>query len=167
VGLAKSTATDICCPAIPNRRNQNEQARTHSTRPRLGSRLFIYFVHDKSDDEDAIPLLSMLIHGWPGLCLAAHKHYCLNSFRLHSRIPSLIKPLTQSWTSPTGKNVSYNSLPGFLFSSAPPQNWSDVETGHLFDTLVTAVLGYSKYALSSGPTPALEQARPRSPTPPC
>jgi hypothetical protein len=50
----------------------------------------VHFVHEKSDDEDAIPLL--LIHGWPGLCLAAHKRYgvyhCLNLFRLHPRIPS-------------------------------------------------------------------------------
>jgi hypothetical protein len=63
----------------------------------------------------------------------------------------VIKPLTQSWTSPTGQNVSYNvivpSLPGFLFSSPPPQNWTIVDTARLFNTLMTDVLGYSKYAL--------------------
>ncbi|KAJ7789451.1 Alpha/Beta hydrolase protein, partial [Mycena olivaceomarginata] len=95
----------------------------------------VHFVHEKSDDEDAIPRLSMLIHGWPDF-----------SGSVQEFLP-VIKPLTQSWTSPTGKNVSYNSLPGFLFSSAPPQNWSEVETGHLFNTLMTDALGYSKYAL--------------------
>ncbi|KAJ7766928.1 Alpha/Beta hydrolase protein [Mycena olivaceomarginata] len=94
----------------------------------------VHFVHEKSDDEDAIPLL--LIHGWPG--------------SIQEFLP-VIKPLTQSWTSPTGKKVSYNvvvpSLPGFLFSSPPPQNWTNLETAHLFNTLMTDVLGYSKYAL--------------------
>jgi hypothetical protein len=63
----------------------------------------------------------------------------------------VVKPLTQRWTSPTGKAVSYNvivpSLPGFLFSSPPPQNWTNAETAALFNTLMTDVLGYSKYAL--------------------
>ncbi|KAJ7795698.1 Alpha/Beta hydrolase protein [Mycena olivaceomarginata] len=94
----------------------------------------VHFVHEKSDDEEAIPLL--LIHGWPG--------------SIQEFLP-VIKPLTQSWTSPTGKKVSYNvvvpSLPGFLFSSPPPQNWTNFETAHLFNTLMTDVLGYSKYAL--------------------
>ncbi|KAJ7356645.1 Alpha/Beta hydrolase protein [Mycena albidolilacea] len=94
----------------------------------------VHFVHEKSDDEDAIPLL--LIHGWPG--------------SIQEFLP-IIKPLTQPWTSPTGKNVSFSvivpSLPGFLFSSPPPQNWTNLETAHLFNTLMTDVLGYSKYAL--------------------
>jgi hypothetical protein len=28
----------------------------------------VHFVHEKSQDKDAIPLL--LLHGWPGLCWA-------------------------------------------------------------------------------------------------
>ncbi|KAJ7789456.1 Alpha/Beta hydrolase protein [Mycena olivaceomarginata] len=94
----------------------------------------IHFIHEKSDDKDAIPLL--LIHGWPG--------------SIQEFFP-VIKPLTQSWTSPTGKNVSFNvivpSLPGFLFSSSPPENSTDADTARLFDTLMTDVLGYPKYAL--------------------
>ncbi|KAJ7795701.1 Alpha/Beta hydrolase protein [Mycena olivaceomarginata] len=94
----------------------------------------VHFVHEKSDDEDAIPLL--LIHGWPG--------------SIQEFLP-VIKSLTQPWTSSTGKNISFNvivpSLPGFLFSSPPPQNWTNFETAHLFNTLMTDVLGYSKYAL--------------------
>ncbi|KAJ6573917.1 Alpha/Beta hydrolase protein [Mycena vulgaris] len=99
----------------------------------IGSQI-VHFVHEKSHDKDAIPLL--LIHGWPG------------SFQ---EFLPVIKPLTQSWTSPTGKKVSYNvivpSLPGFVFSSAGPQNWTVADTGRLFNTLMTDVLGYSEYAL--------------------
>ncbi|KAJ6626906.1 Alpha/Beta hydrolase protein [Mycena sp. CBHHK59/15] len=94
----------------------------------------VHFVHEKSQDKDAIPLL--LLHGWPG------------SFQ---EFQPIIKPLTESWTSPAGKNVSYNvivpSLPGFLFSSAPPQDWKNADTARLFNTLMTEVLGYSTYAL--------------------
>ncbi|KAF8188763.1 Alpha/Beta hydrolase protein [Mycena galopus ATCC 62051] len=94
----------------------------------------IHFVHEKSTDPDAIPLI--LIHGWPG------------SFQ---EFAPVIKPLTQSWTSPTGKTISYNvvvpSLPGFIFSSAPPVNWTTDDTARIFNTLMTEVLGYSTYTL--------------------
>ncbi|KAF8213741.1 Alpha/Beta hydrolase protein [Mycena galopus ATCC 62051] len=95
----------------------------------------VHFVHETSQDKDAVPLL--LLHGWPS--------------SIQEFLP-VIKPLTQSWTnSTTGKNISFNvvvpSLPGFLFSSPVPQNWSDLETAGLINTLMTDVLGYSKYAL--------------------
>ncbi|KAF8213758.1 Alpha/Beta hydrolase protein [Mycena galopus ATCC 62051] len=95
----------------------------------------VHFVHETSQDKDAVPLL--LLHGWPG--------------SIQEFLP-VIKPLTQSWTnSMTGKSISFNvvvpSLPGFLFSTPPPQNWTDVQTAQLFNTLMTDVLGYSKYAL--------------------
>ncbi|KAJ7238991.1 Alpha/Beta hydrolase protein [Mycena haematopus] len=96
----------------------------------------VHFVHEKSQQKDAIPLL--LLHGWPG--------------SIQEFLP-VIKPLTQAWTSPSGKTISFNvivpSLPGFLFSSPPPQNWTDVETAQLFNTLMTDVLDYPKYALHS------------------
>ncbi|KAJ6520447.1 Alpha/Beta hydrolase protein [Mycena sanguinolenta] len=95
----------------------------------------VHFIHEKSADKDAVPLL--LLHGWPGTV---------------AEFLPIIKPLAQSWTDPTtGKNISFNvvvpSLPGFLFSSSPPQNWTNFETAGLFNTLMTDVLGYSKYAL--------------------
>ncbi|KAF8213746.1 Alpha/Beta hydrolase protein [Mycena galopus ATCC 62051] len=95
----------------------------------------IHFIHETSQEKDAVPLL--LLHGWPG--------------SIQEFLP-VIKPLTQSWTnSTTGKNISFHvvvpSLPGFLFSSPPPQNWTNVQTAQLFNTLMTDVLGYSKYAL--------------------
>ncbi|KAJ7497713.1 Alpha/Beta hydrolase protein [Mycena latifolia] len=94
----------------------------------------VHFVHEKSEDPDAIPVI--LLHGWPG------------SF--HEFGP-IIKPLTQSWTSATGKKVSYNvvvpSLPGFIFSSAPPANWTVDDTARIYNTLMTEVLGYSTYTV--------------------
>ncbi|KAJ7449091.1 Alpha/Beta hydrolase protein [Mycena galericulata] len=64
----------------------------------------------------------------------------------------VIKPLTESCTSSTGRKVSYNvvvpSLPGFVFSSAPPNaNWTVDDTARIFNTLMTEVLGYPTYAL--------------------
>ncbi|KAJ7840011.1 Alpha/Beta hydrolase protein [Mycena leptocephala] len=94
----------------------------------------VHFVHEKSKDPDAIPVI--LLHGWPG------------SF--HEFLPVII-PLTQSWKSATGKSVAYNvvvpSLPGFLFSSPPPANWTVDDTARIFNTLMTDVLGYSTYAV--------------------
>ncbi|KAJ6594455.1 Alpha/Beta hydrolase protein [Mycena capillaripes] len=94
----------------------------------------VHFVHEKSTDPDAIPVI--LLHGWPG------------SF--HEFLP-VVKPLTRPSRSASGKNVSYNvvvpSLPGFVFSSAPPANWTIDDTARIFNTLMTQVLGYSTYAL--------------------
>ncbi|KAJ6551744.1 Alpha/Beta hydrolase protein [Mycena capillaripes] len=96
----------------------------------------VHFVHEKSKSPDAIPVI--LLHGWPG------------SFQ---EFLPVIKPLTQLSTSATGKNVSFNvvvpSLPGFLFSSAPPANWTVDDTARLFNILMTEVLGYSNYAVHS------------------
>ncbi|KAJ7499841.1 Alpha/Beta hydrolase protein [Mycena latifolia] len=94
----------------------------------------VHFVHEKSTDADAIPVI--LVHGWPG------------SFY---EFAPVIKPLTQPWTNATGKNVSYNvvvpSLPGFVFSSAPPVNWTVDDTARIFNTLMTEVLGYPTYTV--------------------
>ncbi|KAJ7782360.1 Alpha/Beta hydrolase protein [Mycena maculata] len=95
----------------------------------------VHFVHQKSEETDAIPVI--LLHGWPG------------SFQ---EFAPVIKPLTQSWASPTGKKVSYNvvvpSLPGFVFSAALPNaSWTVDDTARIFNTLMTEVLGYPAYAL--------------------
>ncbi|KAF7340154.1 Epoxide hydrolase domain protein [Mycena venus] len=96
--------------------------------------LTVHFLHAKSKEPDRIPLLMM--HGWPG------------SFQ---EFQPVIKPLTQLWKSPSGKRISFDvvapSLPGFLFSSPPPQNWTTNDTARIFDTLMVDVLGYSTYAL--------------------
>ncbi|KAJ6588189.1 Alpha/Beta hydrolase protein [Mycena capillaripes] len=110
----------------------------HSSLLLLKDKLCI-FLHEKSKSADAIPVI--LLHGWPG------EFFCLpRSF--YEFLP-VIKPLTQS----SGKEVSYNvvvpSLPGFIFSSAPPANWTVDDTARIFNTLMTEVLGYSTYAVHS------------------
>ncbi|KAJ7162102.1 Alpha/Beta hydrolase protein [Mycena filopes] len=93
----------------------------------------VHFVHEKSEDPNAIPLI--LLHGWPG------------SF---DEFLPVIKPLTQT-ANVNGTAVSYHvvvpSLPGFLFSSTPPANWTTNDTARIFNTLMTDVLGYTTYAL--------------------
>ncbi|KAJ7310939.1 Alpha/Beta hydrolase protein [Mycena albidolilacea] len=95
----------------------------------------VHFVHQKSEDPNAIPLI--FLHGWPP-----------GSF--YEFLP-VINPLTESSTSASGKTVSYNvvvpSLPGFVFSSAPPANWTVDDTTRIFNMLMTDVLGYSTYAV--------------------
>ncbi|KAJ7761013.1 Alpha/Beta hydrolase protein [Mycena metata] len=95
--------------------------------------LTVHFVHEKSKNPDAIPLIAL--HGWPG------------SFDEFSPV---IKPLTQV-SSVNGTTVSYNvvvpSLPGFTFSSAPPANWTINDTARIFNTLMTEVLGYPTYVV--------------------
>ncbi|KAF7344244.1 Epoxide hydrolase domain protein [Mycena venus] len=98
--------------------------------------LKIHFVHERSQDPDAIPLV--LLHGWGG------------SFHEFSPV---IKPLTErSTANSAGRNVSYHvvvpSLPGFTFSSPPPENWTNSDSARIFNTLMTEVLGYSTYAVS-------------------
>ncbi|KAJ7873836.1 Alpha/Beta hydrolase protein [Mycena olivaceomarginata] len=90
----------------------------------------VHFVHKKSTNPDAIPLI--LLHGWPG------------SF--HEFLP-IVKPLTQVNEKNASPNVVVPSLPGFVFSSAPPANWIFDDTARIFNTLMTDVLGYSVYAL--------------------
>ncbi|KAJ7646775.1 Alpha/Beta hydrolase protein, partial [Roridomyces roridus] len=102
--------------------------------------LTVHFIHEKSADPDAIPII--LLHGWPG------------SFQ---EFLPIIKPLTEPYAnSTTGKNVSYNvvvpSLPGFDFSSLPTDlDWSTSDTARVFNTLMTEVLGYKTYTLHGTP----------------
>ncbi|KAJ7124413.1 Alpha/Beta hydrolase protein [Mycena epipterygia] len=89
----------------------------------------VHFIHEKSTNPNAIPVI--LLHGWPG------------SFQ---EFLPIIKPLTE-----TSGNVSFNvivpSLPGFVFSSAPPINWTVDDTARIFNTLMTEVLGYPTYTV--------------------
>ncbi|KAH8892959.1 alpha/beta-hydrolase [Thozetella sp. PMI_491] len=96
--------------------------------------LTIHFIHERSSSPDAIPLL--LHHGWPGSFL---------------EFVPIINNLTQSASTSTGQPVSFDviipSLPGFVFSSVPPQNWTVVDTARVFNTLMTKVLGYDTYSI--------------------
>ncbi|KAM3448620.1 hypothetical protein MY3296_007653 [Beauveria thailandica] len=95
--------------------------------------LDIHFVHHKSSDPDAIPIL--LTHGWPG------------SFM---EFLPVIEPLTQTATTSKGQPVSFHvvvpSLPGFAFSQRAPGNWTLDDTARVFNRLMTEVLGYKTFA---------------------
>ncbi|WKT53972.1 Epoxide hydrolase-like [Fusarium oxysporum f. sp. vasinfectum] len=85
--------------------------------------LTIHFIHEKSHRPGAIPLI--LNHGWPGSFL---------------EFLPLIELLKDDF------NIVIPSLPGFAFSSAPPVTWNVDDTARVFDTLMTKILGYPKYA---------------------
>ena len=95
--------------------------------------LTIHFIHEKSNDPDAIPLL--MLHGWPGSFL---------------EFLPVVDQITKKGTTSKGKSVSFNaivpSLPGFGFSSPPPANWTVKDTARVFNTLMTDVLGYKTFA---------------------
>ncbi|KAF5252538.1 hypothetical protein FANTH_2432 [Fusarium anthophilum] len=84
----------------------------------------IHFIHQKAHNHNAIPLV--LNHGWPGSFLEF--------------IP-LIDKLKNDF------HIIIPSLPGFAFSSAPPPTWTVDDTARVFNTLMTKVLGYPKYAV--------------------
>jgi pimeloyl-ACP methyl ester carboxylesterase len=95
--------------------------------------LILHFIHERSSDPHAIPLL--LNHGWPGSFL---------------EFTPIIKELTKVATTSTGKPISFHvvvpSLPGFAFSSAPPANWTLEDTARIQHTLMTQILGYKEFA---------------------
>ncbi|KAJ4172165.1 hypothetical protein NW754_002353 [Fusarium falciforme] len=97
--------------------------------------LKIHFIHERSGEPDAIPLV--LLHGWPGSFL---------------EVLPVIKPLTQKAKTSGGRDVSFDivvpSLPGFAFSQAPPANWTVVDTARIFYSLMTEVLGYRTFAVN-------------------
>ncbi|TGO18995.1 hypothetical protein BTUL_0006g00280 [Botrytis tulipae] len=95
--------------------------------------LTIHFVHHKSSEQNAIPLI--LNHGWPGTFM--------------DFLP-VIDPLTTASSISNKTSASFHvvvpSLPGYAFSSAPPATWTLNDTARIFNTLMTDVLGYETYA---------------------
>jgi pimeloyl-ACP methyl ester carboxylesterase len=94
--------------------------------------LRIHFIHARSENPDAIPLL--LLHGWP------------SSFvQMLDIIPLLTAP-----TGDTGPSfhVVVASLPGYGFSDIPAEpGVGFARIAELLATLMTDVLGYSRYGL--------------------
>ncbi|KAI3316839.1 alpha/beta-hydrolase [Xylariaceae sp. AK1471] len=98
--------------------------------------LDVHYVQELSGQPDAIPII--LLHGWPG------------SFLEMVPLIDLLAPKGQ----PKGKalntttfDVVIPSLPGFGFSSPPPKSWTTADTARIFNTLMTQVLGYQRYAV--------------------
>jgi pimeloyl-ACP methyl ester carboxylesterase len=92
--------------------------------------LGLHFVHQRSDDPDALPLL--ITHGWPGSVVEFHK---------------VIEPLTSS---PNAFHVVAPSLPGFGFSGKPTEpGWGVDKIADVFARLM-ARLGYDRYVAQGG-----------------
>ncbi|PRP87476.1 hypothetical protein PROFUN_00687 [Planoprotostelium fungivorum] len=93
--------------------------------------LNIHFVHSRSEDEDAVPLL--FIHGWPGSFLEVQK----------------ILPLLQS-----GHGQKFHiiapSLPGYGFSDAPTAVGFGLDQAGLICHKLMLRLGYKKYVGQGG-----------------
>ncbi|KAL0944676.1 putative epoxide hydrolase [Colletotrichum truncatum] len=101
--------------------------------------LTIHFVHARSENPNAIPLLT--IHGWPG------------SFWEFSQV---WEPLTRpSNASDPAFHVVTPSLPGFCWSSWPPRaGWKLQNNARIFDKLMKK-LGYHEYMVQCGDWGAL------------
>lgn len=95
--------------------------------------LDLHFIHERSDREDAIPIL--FLHGWPSTSLEWQK---------------IIHPLAHpSSPSQPAFHVVAPDLPGYGFSPAPlAPGLSAAEHASLFASLMTQ-LGYDRYALYS------------------
>ncbi|KAL7931963.1 Alpha/Beta hydrolase protein [Trichoderma chlorosporum] len=87
----------------------------------------VHFIHEKSNDPKAIPII--LLHGWPGSFL---------------EMTHLVDQLKSNSSQPF--HIVVPSLPGFGFSSPAPNGWQIPGTANLFNTLMTQVLGYKSYA---------------------
>ena len=93
----------------------------------------IHFLHIKSADQNAIPL--MLIHGWPGSVADFIK---------------VIEPLTNPQHGSTAFHLVIPSIPGFGFSTpVKEKGWNMIRIASAFTSLMKQ-LGYEKFAAHGG-----------------
>ncbi|KAI1127060.1 Alpha/Beta hydrolase protein [Nemania abortiva] len=93
----------------------------------------VHFVHEVSGNSNAIPII--LLHGWPG------------SFLEFTPLIDLLAPKNATAANTTF-DVVIPSLPGYGFSSpTPSKDWDAHDTARVFNTLMTQVLGYERYAV--------------------
>jgi pimeloyl-ACP methyl ester carboxylesterase len=97
--------------------------------------LDIHFIHQRSQHEDAFPLL--ITHGWPGSIVEFHK---------------VIEPLSDpaSGRPEDAFHVVCPSLPGYGFSGKPTRTgWGVGKIAQAWETLM-ARLGYDRYGAQGG-----------------
>jgi len=95
--------------------------------------LDIHFIHERSSNQDAIPLL--LVHGWPGSV---------------SEFLGILPQLTDPDNPADAFHVIAPSLPGFGFSEKPSEPGYSPERIALVLADLMARLGYERYALAGG-----------------
>lgn len=97
----------------------------------------IHFIHQRSKNEDAIPLL--MTHGWPG-----------SIAEFTNIVPMLTSPEKFGGNQADSFHVICPSIPGYGFSDAPTETGFDqkrVAEGHIE---LMAQLGYKKYVVQGG-----------------
>ena len=99
--------------------------------------LNIHFIHQRSANSDAIPLL--LVHGWPG-----------SISELYKIIDPLVNPQDNGGQVSDSFHVIAPSLPGFGFSDRPTQAGMNPESIALILAKLMDRLGYQQYALAGG-----------------
>lgn len=95
----------------------------------------IHYIHEKSEDEDAIPLL--LLHGWPS-----------SFIQMLNIIPLLTHPAAHGMPDGPSFHVVVASLPGYGFSDPATESGMGMEkiAGHM-SKLMTEILGYQRYGV--------------------
>jgi pimeloyl-ACP methyl ester carboxylesterase len=98
----------------------------------------LHFIHEQGKDPNSMPLL--LSHGWPG-----------SVFEFHKIIPMLTDPARFGGDPADAFTVIAPSLPGYAFSFQAGQvRFSVEDIAEAFSRLMTAVLGYPRFAAQGG-----------------
>jgi microsomal epoxide hydrolase len=97
----------------------------------------IHFYHVKGQGPKPLPLI--LTHGWPG-----------SVFEFLEAIGPLSDPAKYGGSAEDAFDVVVPSIPGFGFSSKPAQPIGPPTTARIWHTLMTRVLGYSKFGAQGG-----------------
>ncbi len=99
--------------------------------------LEIHFVHVRSKEPDALPLL--MVHGWPG-----------SFYEFYKILGPLADPQAHGGDAADAFHVVCPSLPGFVFSSKPNERgWSSQRMAEVCGKLM-ARLGYDRYGAQGG-----------------
>ena len=99
--------------------------------------LDIHFIHVKSADEDALPLI--MTHGWPGSVV-----------ELLETVGPLTDPTAHGGRAEDAFHLVLPSIPGYGFSEEPAElGWGPIRIGRAWDELMRR-LGYTHYVAQGG-----------------
>jgi pimeloyl-ACP methyl ester carboxylesterase len=123
--------------AAEQRLNEFPQFIAPVSEPETGEKFDIHFVHVKSDQENATPLL--ISHGWPG-----------SFYELLGIVNALANPAELGAPDAPAFDVIVPSLPGYGFSSAPAEPITPKAIARIYNRLMTETLGHDKYVTQGG-----------------